>query len=1096
MGNFFLALLNLSISAGWIVLAILFLRLVLKKAPRWMVCALWALVAVRLVLPFSIESVVSLMPSRETLPPDIVYARAPAIQSGVAIVDRVVNDTVMTSLAPSTELTSVNPIQIWLAVGGNLWLLGMIGMLVYAVISYWRIHGNVAPSISLGNGVYLCDYIESPFILGIFRPRIYLPSNVGSQDAEYVLAHERAHLKRRDHWWKPLGYLLLSIHWFNPLLWAAYILLCRDIELACDERVLKELGIAVKKSYSAALLSCSVPRRMIAACPLAFGEVGVKARVKSVLNYRKPAFWVVLVAAVLSLTAAVCLLTDPKEKVPESPFGKYYQAQEAVYAPYGISYEDMLTQALLLSDGQNLLGTEQDGAIAYCQFSESTLEEIGLIHFLPDSKLANDLMEKNHKVWQSSKVTSIVPIPGRSCYFLLQQKDGSLYLMKGIARYPDGHADRYFTEWIYTLAPIENRDPYADGDSPYEWSRNIRKEYILDASVTAWDDEDVPEGFMLEPRLIQELLRYLNSLPEDAFVLGSGIGDLESTVHLSIQDEKGWDSRLDVVLRYGEGKVDMLFHSEHPNSYTDTGNKMWEIHDENIVNFLARYSLKNYENHPFADLSDPWQFCRNISKKYIQSTQLCRAVDGPQITGYTLANTQEAELLAVLNGLPEDAFTPVETVLTYDMEMGLPYYISMYCYNGELMQDVLFYLEDGSPWLLLWSTLYAETVKWKIDSDTLAQLLKAYENTQTDTEYGVWPGDPIWIYENCANITILQPDGWTFELVPYSDDSTPFGIRFRPLEVDEGWLFLGFWPQGFVYDKEYTIPWHPVSDTSGQTWAEHTSDGSFAFCAFANAPGDYVLISQGADNWFPEYRREVSSLLVWCNFGIGFPSKQQAIEAAGFTEEEVTYAGFDWTTGCWTIWGENAGRVIDRNREIVGELLPKESMDAPSAVRHSVVAQPKVVYYETLEALEAASDYILRVARLEDAEPQFTRNSSAVTAVQTLSQVEVLEIFKDPHGSLNPGDPLTVLEYAAWDEELTTMYHVGDYILMEEGAGYLLFLMETGNPWLAPVGIYEGVISLDDDGRDTPVETIEGITIPSWNAYTEVWQSARSKYAP
>lgn len=402
--------------------------------------------------------------------------------------------------------------------------------------------------------------------------------------------------------------------------------------------------------------------------------------------------------------------------------------------------------------------------------------------------------------------------------------------------------------------------------------------------------------------------------------------------------------------------------------------------------------------------------------------------------------------------------------------------------------------------MLLSAVSYTETVKWRIDSDALVQYLQAYKNVEADTNYAVWPGDPIWVYHNSANITILCPDGWTFELVPYSDDSTPFGIRFRPLEIDEGWLFLGFWPEGFSYDEEeVTLTEGPMSTTKS-IFGTSRSDGSFRFRLYTGLGGDYAVVSQGAEGWYPEYSKEVSTLLSWTYLGIGIPTRQQAMEAAGFAEEEVTMAGFDWVTGRWTVWGTNAdgmyGKVIDRNGQVVDELFPKEGSDAPAVELHRIAAEPKVVYYETLEELEAASDYILRVKRLGDAEPQFTRNGNAVTAVQTLSQVEVLEVFKEPYDTLSPGDTLTVLEYAAWDEETRTMYHTGDYILMEEGSTYLLFLMETGTPWLAPVGFWEGVVSVEDDGRDSPIQTIEGITIPNWSAYEEVWQSAKDKYIP
>lgn len=319
MEALFLKLLNMSISASWLVLAVVVLRFALKKAPKSVRCVLWGLVGIRLVWPFSFESVLSLIPSRETVPPEIVYARQPAIDSGVAVIDRVVNPVITSSFAPSGEITSVNPIQIWLFLGAVIWIVGMAAMVIYALVSYLRLCRKVSASVNARENIWICDYIDTPFILGILKPRIYLPSAMKPESIVHVLAHERAHLKRHDHWWKPLGFLLLTVHWFNPVMWAAYILLCRDIELACDERVIQELNPEKKKAYSEALLSCSVPRRLIAACPLAFGEVGVKERVKSVLNYKKPAFWLMVAALIACVVVAVCFLTDPVEPEPTEP---------------------------------------------------------------------------------------------------------------------------------------------------------------------------------------------------------------------------------------------------------------------------------------------------------------------------------------------------------------------------------------------------------------------------------------------------------------------------------------------------------------------------------------------------------------------------------------------------------------------------------------------------------------------------------------------------------------------------------------------------------------------------------------------------------
>lgn len=312
MSGIFLKLLNLSISASWLVLVVLALRLVLKRAPKWVNVLLWGMVALRLMLPFSIESALSLIPSAETLSPETVrFDPAPTITSGVELIDNAVNPSLSESFA-AAPLASVNPLYVWTYLAGWVWLIGLAAMLAYALVSYLRLRRRVSASIPLRENIYVCDEAPSPFILGIVRPRIYLPSTLDEAQRGSVLSHERAHLARHDHWWKPLGFALLAVYWFNPLLWLAYTLLCRDIELACDERVLRGMDAGQIKDYSSALLACSVPRRMLAACPLAFGEVGVGARVKNALRYKKPAFWIVAASVAVCVVVAVCFLTNPE----------------------------------------------------------------------------------------------------------------------------------------------------------------------------------------------------------------------------------------------------------------------------------------------------------------------------------------------------------------------------------------------------------------------------------------------------------------------------------------------------------------------------------------------------------------------------------------------------------------------------------------------------------------------------------------------------------------------------------------------------------------------------------------------------------------
>lgn len=314
MDGVFLKLLNMSMAAGWLILAVIVVRLLLKKAPKWISCALWGIVAFRLICPFSLESPLSLIPSQEFLSAETVrFSREPAIDSGISYMDAAVNPALGKSFAPMPG-ASVNPLQVWMFFAGILWGIGLAGMISYALASAWRMRRRMREAVALQEQVFLCDQAASPFILGIVRPRIYLPSGMEEALRVPVLAHERAHLARKDHWWKPLAYLLLSVYWFHPLVWAGYLLFCRDLELACDEKVIRAMGLEERKAYSRALVACSLKKRIVSACPLAFGEVRIRERVKKILHYKKPGVWIVLAAAAACILMAVCFLTNPKKK--------------------------------------------------------------------------------------------------------------------------------------------------------------------------------------------------------------------------------------------------------------------------------------------------------------------------------------------------------------------------------------------------------------------------------------------------------------------------------------------------------------------------------------------------------------------------------------------------------------------------------------------------------------------------------------------------------------------------------------------------------------------------------------------------------------
>ena len=305
MSALFLKILDMSLAASWLVLAVLALRLCLRRAPKWVNVLLWGIVAVRLLSPFSIESALSLLPRTGIIGP------AAAISPVQGEVSPVIGGAAVVSGGET-------PLSIWTVLAW-VWMAGVLALVVYTAVSALHLRQKVSTAVRLRGNIYQSEYIASPFVLGTIKPKIYLPYHMDSRDRQHVIAHERAHLRRGDHVWKPLGFLLLTIHWFNPLLWLSYVLLCRDIELACDEKVIKDLGREQRADYMQALVSCSVDRRRIAACPLAFGEIGVKERVKSVMNYKKPTFWITLLAIAVCIVLAVCFLTDPAAPKTNDP---------------------------------------------------------------------------------------------------------------------------------------------------------------------------------------------------------------------------------------------------------------------------------------------------------------------------------------------------------------------------------------------------------------------------------------------------------------------------------------------------------------------------------------------------------------------------------------------------------------------------------------------------------------------------------------------------------------------------------------------------------------------------------------------------------
>ena len=484
MSGIFLKLLNLSISASWLVLTVLALRMVLRRAPKWVNVLLWGMVALRLVLPFSIESALSLIPSAETVSPEVVrFDPAPTITSGVEFIDNAVNPSLSESFA-AAPLASVNPLYVWTYLAGWVWLIGLTAMLLYALVSYLRLRRRVSASIPLRENIYVCDEVPSPFILGIVHPCIYLPSALDEAQRGSVLSHERAHLARRDHWWKPLGFALLAVYWFNPLMWLAYTLLCRDIELACDERVLRGMDAGQIKDYSSALLACSVPRRMLAACPLAFGEVGVGARVKNALRYKKPAFWVVAASVIVCIVVAVCFLTNPRTDTDAAGLVGFHREQ--------VTYADVTDENGAQPSNVQLTAEETDAV--YALLDTLQYKRLGTASGMQDCYARLYFISaagERCEVMLSEREMLVNPITDGRKARLYELRSGSTelrgYLLECIgASEPAEDADRVYTD-AWSIRVLDGWE--REGDSPLWRSGAGTGAYFLVTEGSGLDDK-------------------------------------------------------------------------------------------------------------------------------------------------------------------------------------------------------------------------------------------------------------------------------------------------------------------------------------------------------------------------------------------------------------------------------------------------------------------------------------------------------------------------------------------------------------------------------------------------------------------------------
>ena len=659
MAAVFLKLLNLSISASWLVLAVLVLRLISKRSPKWVNVLLWGIVALRLVLPFSIESALSLIPSAETVSPAAVqFAPAPTITSGVSIIDNAVNPSLSEHFA-AVPTASVNPLYVWTEIAGWVWLIGLGAMLLYALVSYLRLRRRVSVSLPIRDRIYLCDAISSPFILGVVKPHIYLPSGLDEVQRQNVLAHERAHLARRDHWWKPLGFALLAVYWFNPVLWLAYTLLCRDIELACDEKVIRDMDVAAKKAYSIALLSCSTHRNQISACPLAFGEVGVKERVRNALHYKKPAFWVVAASVAVCVVVAVCFLTDPPTDTDAAGLVGFHREQ--------VTYADV-TDASGTQPSSVQLTAEETDAI-YALLDAMQYKRLGAASAMQDCYARLHFISaagERCEVMLSEREMLVNPITGGKTARLYELRSGSTelrdYLLECI-----GASDAAPEQMSHpTLSDDLTEAERSIVDEFLHWAQGLRAEDILNLQF----HDGSSSRFLVDAEqtaLSAQLVPALNALSEAELYTQQGYGD--STYYtLTVNLRDGTD----YIFLCGFDCVRLLHPTFEPSlssSYPSSRPTLW-------IDSPALMACINSLHSPPTPLPDPETVAGHS--------------DAVSTTGYA---TYDA-LLAEISGLRRSGASEAQTDFSHDLLSANDYYQT----PGWLLRDL-----DGDeiPELLL-----------------------------------------------------------------------------------------------------------------------------------------------------------------------------------------------------------------------------------------------------------------------------------------------------------------------------------------------------------------------------------------------------------
>ena len=605
MTELFRNILEASLHGGIVIAVVLLARLALKKVPKKYICLLWLLAALRLLLPFEIESGLSLQPELGTVAvPGSEYAQqvttgfdsgvGESLQPSVTVPDagkteqNVTVDLGENAVVYEREVPlRVRLLENYDLIAAWVWLTVAVGMLGYSVVSYLRLRRRVRDAVVLSEGVWVSGRIDSPFVMGFFRPRIYLNPGLGEGEREYVLAHERCHIRRLDHWWKWLGFVTLAIHWFNPLVWLGYVLLCRDLEMACDEAVVRDMAVGERKAYSAALLACSAKGRTIAACPVAFGEVSVKRRIINVLNYRKPKFWLILAAAVAVAVIAVCFLTSP--------------VKHSVLEFAGVSAEEVT--GMMMTNGMGIASVSGKEAADALDILKAVRYDPEIDAFLAPPSETGEL----HRI-DIQCGTEYVTVCFTPDFDVVYRED---YSEVRFVRNPE-RLESLFRELYNGVTHRETSgEPFATAADAYAWANGIRLDAVEEAEFTRYryieDHSKTTRGMLREPGFL-ELLEVLNDLPENAFMESPALNgkdivradafdfDYDGALTFDLTSVTIHDgvNGLVAVLRYyvdiyGEEKLELIITDDlesFENSKYLNNVHGWSVTDEALLEFM------------------------------------------------------------------------------------------------------------------------------------------------------------------------------------------------------------------------------------------------------------------------------------------------------------------------------------------------------------------------------------------------------------------------------------------------------------------------------------------------------------------------------